>query len=259
VEIALATAGLEKYKSNSQRARVGTEGWGRDNLYCANCVSDRLVDTPTNTRAIDFTCAVCLARYQLKSQGRPLRGRIAGASYETFRREILEDRTPNLIALHYRPLEWCVENLVLIPHFAFPLSALKKRSALNPEAERHGWVGYYILLDAIPPDARIWMVTNGVPRGVREVRDQYRRIQPLEKLEPKQRGWTLDVLNVVRTLGKTEFRLTDVYAHEKNLAALHPNNRNVQPKIREQLQELRKLGLLEFLGGGRYRLLTSSE
>ena len=28
------------------------------------------------------------------------------------------------------------------------------------------------------------------------------------------RGWTLDVLNVVRSLGKGEFTLAEVYAHE---------------------------------------------
>jgi type II restriction enzyme len=39
------------------------------------------------------------------------------------------------------------------------------------------------------------------------------------------------------------------------LAELHPDNHNVQPKIRQQLQELRDLDLLEFLRGGEYRLL----
>src|SRR5215471_3846647 len=34
-----------------------------------------------------------------------------------------------------------------------------------------------------------------------------------------------------------------------------PANRNIQPKIRQQLQELRDLGLLEFLGRDLYRLL----
>jgi type II restriction enzyme len=61
-------------------------------------------------------------------------------------------------------------------------------------------------------------------------------------------------LNVVRSLGKAEFSLADVYAFESKLARLHPNNRHVRPKIRQQLQVLRDLGLLQFLGGGDYRL-----
>jgi len=51
-----------------------------------------------------------------------------------------------------------------------------------------------------------------------------------------------------------EFTLADVYAHAGALAKLHPQNRHVRDKIRQQLQVLRDLGLLEFLGGGSYRL-----
>jgi hypothetical protein len=36
-------------------------------------------------------------------------------------------------------------------------------------------------------------------------------------------------------------------------AELHPANRHVRDKTRQQLQVLRDLGLVEFLGGGRYR------
>ncbi len=45
-----------------------------------------------------------------------------------------------------------------------------------------------------------------------------------------------------------------VYAHAGSLAKRHPQNRHVQPKIRQQLQELRDMGLVEFPGGGDYRL-----
>jgi len=63
------------------------------------------------------------------------------------------------------------------------------------------------------------------------------------------------VLQVVQSLGKLEFTLADVYAHAAALSKLHPNNAHVRPKIRQQLQVLRDLGLLEFLGGGAYSLL----
>jgi hypothetical protein len=35
---------------------------------------------------------------------------------------------------------------------------------------------------------------------------------------------------------------------------LHPNNTHVRDKIRQQLQVLRDLNLLDFLGSGSYRL-----
>jgi len=59
---------------------------------------------------------------------------------------------------------------------------------------------------------------------------------------------------VVRSLNKEEFSLADVYAHADELAKLHPKNAHIPDKIRQQLQVLRDLGLLEFLTPGSYRL-----
>ncbi len=56
------------------------------------------------------------------------------------------------------------------------------------------------------------------------------------------------------SLNKTEFNLNEVYGLEHQLADLHPNNRHIREKIRQQLQVLRDIGHLTFLGGGRYRL-----
>jgi len=87
------------------------------------------------------------------------------------------------------------------------------------------------------------------------VREAYRRLRPLEKLRAEKRGWTLDVLQVVESLGKKDFQHADVYEHAGELARLHLQNAHVNEKIRQQLQVLRDKGLLEFLGGGRYRLV----
>jgi len=117
-----------------------------------------------------------------------------------------------------------------------------------------GWVGCNILLDRIPIHARISVVSEGTPLTPREVRSSYNRLRPLEKLHVEKRGWTLDVLNVVHCLNKSDFSLGDVYAHEDELAQLHPQNAHIRDKVRQQLQVLRDLGLLEFLGSGSYRL-----
>ncbi len=172
-------------------------------------------------------------------------------------RAIRENRTPNLFALHYEPTAWTVSNLLLIPSFAFPLSAVEQRRPLGPSARRAGWIGCNILLKAIPTDARIPVIVNGRPSAPTEVRAQYARVRPLAKLQPQQRGWTLDVLRVVRALGKAEFSLSDVYEAEDQVANLHPANKHVRDKIRQQLQVLRDLSLLEFVGSGRYRIPLS--
>lgn len=49
------------YKSGCQRARVVTEAWGRENLFCPRCSSDRLDAAPPNTQAIDYLCPDCEA------------------------------------------------------------------------------------------------------------------------------------------------------------------------------------------------------
>ena len=170
------------------------------------------------------------------------------------KRAILTDRTPNLYVLHYDLTAWAVRTVILIPHFAFALSAIECRPPLAPTARRAGWVGCNILLNKIPQDARIPIVADGTARPAAEVRCAYRRLRPLEKLKVEKRGWTLDVLNVVRSLNKPEFSLSDVYCRADELAKLHPDNAHVRDKIRQQLQVLRDLGLLAFLGSGEYRL-----
>jgi type II restriction enzyme len=54
-------------------------------------------------------------------------------------------------------------------------------------------------------------------------------------------------------LGKKEFTLAEIYVFADELARLHPHNKHIEPKIRQQLQNLRDLGFVRFLGRGRYR------
>jgi type II restriction enzyme len=170
------------------------------------------------------------------------------------KRAILEDRTPNLYVLHYDLSKWAVRTVILIPRFAFALSAVEKRNPLASTARRAGWVGCNILLNKIPADAKIAVVEGGKPVAKQIVRDSYKRLRPLETLNVEKRGWTLDVLQAVRSLNKREFFLSEVYSHSGALGKLHPQNSHVRDKIRQQLQVLRDLNLVEFLGGGAYRL-----
>lgn len=242
------------YRSRAQRARVVTESWGEENLYCANCISPRLRRTPRNAQVVDYTCPECGHPFQLKSQSRPFSARIVDAAYSAMRRAISEGKTPNLVALHYDPLRWRVLNLLLVPRFVFTLSCVERRKPLKAGARRQGWVGCNIVLANIPPDGKIPVVSAGVVAHPSEVRERFARLRPLESLRHDTRGWTLDVLNVVRGMGRRDFTLADVYAHESVLARLHPGNLHVRDKIRQQLQRLRDSGFLEFTGRGQYRL-----
>lgn len=249
------TAGLDHYTSLSQRARIATEAWAAKNLFCPNCSCNDLVPYAANNPAHDYACERCNAPFQLKSQSKPFTSKIVDAAYSTMIRAIEEDRTPNLVALQYHPEKWHVENVFLIPHFAFTRSMVEKRKPLSATARRAGWVGCNLLLSRISPDVRIDYVRSGVPINPKLIRKRYAALRPLESLAVKKRGWTLDVLNGIRSLGKKEFSLADAYTLEQELQKLHPANRNVQPKIRQQLQELRDLGILKFVKPGYYEFL----
>lgn len=167
---------------------------------------------------------------------------------------IEQELTPNLLLLRYSVLSPIVSDLEFIPNFALTKSSLEQREPLSVTARRAGWIGCNILLANIPPDARIAIIKSGCITPPPVVRAQYRSTVPLSQIAAAKRGWTLDVLNILRNLGRPRFSLQDVYAHEPQLAALHPANLNVRPKIRQQLQVLRHLGLVEFLSAGQYRL-----
>lgn len=68
-------------------------------------------------------------------------------------------------------------------------------------------------------------------------------------------GWRLDIFNIVSNIQTNVFELDRVYASKHHLQELHPENRNIEAKIRQQLQELRDLGLIEFIDRGVYRKL----
>ena len=147
-----------------------------------------------------------------------------------------------------------MKNLLLIPSFAFPVSAIVRRNPLSSTARRAGWVGCNIALNRIPEDARIHVVTERRIAPADEVRAKFRRVKPLAGIEATQRGWTLDVLNAIRTVGTTEFTTDDAYKLIPQLQQLHPDNRHVREKIRQQLQVLRDSGLLTHVSRSRWRI-----
>ncbi|MGB7768717.1 MAG: DpnI domain-containing protein, partial [Verrucomicrobiia bacterium] len=81
-------------------------------------------------------------------------------------------------------------------------SAIIKRKPLSPTARRHGWVGCNFNLNRIPADARIGVVTESQISPATEVREKFKRVKPLKDISVTQRGWTLDVLNIVRRISE---------------------------------------------------------
>jgi len=132
---------------------------------------------------------------------------------------------------------------------------IEKRKPLKQEAKRHGWVGSSIIMDRLPSRAKIFVVYRGMALQKEEVRDRWSDISFLKDLSLSTKGWLSDVMSCIEALGREEFTLKDLYGFRDSLAELHPQNRNVEAKVRQQLQLLRDRGLVEFLGKGRYRYI----
>jgi type II restriction enzyme len=222
-------------------------------MYCPACACDRLSRSRANTPAIDFTCTHCGQLYQLKSSKTWNAKKIVDAGYDAMIRAIRTDRTPNLLVLNYSS-DWVVANMLLVPRMFFTESIVERRKPLSPQARRSGWVGCNILLREIPEDGKITVVSDGRVAPTDRVRAEFARVRELSQLPPELRGWTVDVLRIIRRLRKAHFSLADLYQFESELLALHPQNRHVRPKIRQQLQVLRDLGLLTFDAPGKYTL-----
>jgi hypothetical protein len=68
-------------------------------------------------------------------------------------------------------------------------------------------------------------------------------------------GWKLEIFKCITLINSYTFTLSQINQFENHLKEVFPSNNHVLEKIRQQLQQLRDLGLIEFLGNGNYRKL----
>lgn len=122
-----------------------------------------------------------------------------------------------------------------------------ERKPLAQTARRAGWIGSHILLNEIPQSGKIYLVRDGRVEPKAAVLKQWKSTLFLRDEGQEARGWLIEVMKCVETIGKTDFNIEDVYAFEKQLGLLYPENKNVKAKIRQQLQFLRDRGYVSRL------------
>jgi len=242
------------YTSQAQIARVLSESWFAQNGYCLSCASDQLTQTTANSKASDFVCPSCAERYELKSFRTEPTRRLVDGAYDALISRIRTGSVPTLLLME-RSERWKIQSLTAIHHLFLTPEVVEKRKPLSPIARRAGWIGCNIRLDLIGSDARIPLVKAGLLLDREQSRGHFRKFQRLKDVPPRMRGWTTLTLKILRKLRSTKFSLREVYEFEADFAARYPDNRNIRPKIRQQLQVLRDLGLVEFKGSGQYQLL----
>jgi type II restriction enzyme len=258
MDLRLPVEAARDYSSNAQRVRVCSEAWVHRWGYCPNCGS-QLFRFEQNRPVADFWCRECREEYELKAAGRAAGARIMDGAYATMIRRLKANNNPNFFLLRYEPITYGVSSFLVIPKSFFVPSIIQKRKALAPTARRAGWVGCNILMNGIPELGKIFYVQDGVANSRGEVLARWGQsefVRATNRIEA--RGWLLDVLLCIERLKKAEFTLEDVYGFETELKRKHPENNNVRPKIRQQLQVLRDRGIVLFTGRGTYRLGTLS-
>ncbi len=159
-----------------------------------------------------------------------------------------------MFLLHYDQPNWSAEALTIIHRSCITTSCIIPRRPLSPTARRAGWQGCLYSLDDIPKLGKIEVVNQGVIREKKEVLAQWKQSNSLLRTKPNLRGWVADILTCVERL-PTTFKLDELYEFEEELAGKHRDNHNVRPKIRQQLQVLRDLGLVKFVSPGEYEYL----
>jgi hypothetical protein len=242
------------YSSGSQSARVWTERWVRDWVYCPNCGSAKIRSFPNNAPVADFYCPSCNEEYELKSQKSAFGKKVMDGAFETKCERLEADNNPNLFLLNYDLKELSVRNLFVVPKHFFIREIIERRKPLAETARRRGWAGSNILLNLIPDSGKIFIVRDGHPAPKDAVLSKWKQTLFLRDQEQEARGWLIEVMKCIEALGRPEFKIDDIYAFENRLSQLYPGNRNVRPKIRQQLQFLRDRGYLEFVSRGYYRL-----
>lgn len=245
---------LQNYKSNSQIARVLTENWFSSQMYCPCCLNKKIIEYPNNQKASDFFCEKCKNDFQLKSSKKPFGKKIIDGEFNTMVSVITENNSPNFFALHYSYDDWRVKSLTMIPKFFVNLSMIEKRKPLSENARRAGWTGCNFLLDKLPKEGKIPIISKEKIEDKEKVNKIWKKMFFLINKKPEFRGWTSDVLKIVQEQGNF-FTLKDIYKFEKYLKELHPENNNIQAKIRQQLQILRDNKIIKFKDRGIYEVL----
>lgn len=245
----------EGYKSQSQKTRVLTEAWVYKSIFCPSCGHIDLEKYPHNKPVGDFYCGSCCEDYELKSKRGEFGNKIVDGAYSTMIERLTSASNPNFFLLKYNLANFEVTDFLVIPKHFFVSNIVEKRKPLSQIAERRNWVGCNILLDNIPQTGKIFFIRNRQIEPKEKVLAEWKKTLFLrEEKEMSAKGWLLDVMRSIEKLDRREFMLDDVYVFENELSKLHPENKHVKDKIRQQLQVLRDKGYLEFLERGTYKV-----
>lgn len=242
---------ISEYKNNSQIARVLTENWVEQNAFCPNCGQDKINAYPNNNPFGDFFCDNCRENFELKSKINGFGNRVIDGAYHIIIEKILSRTNPNFCLMAYDNLSWAVRDFAVIPkHFFRAEMIIRNRTPLK---RNKNYFMSSVDLSGVPEVGKIFFVKNSAVLDKSEILTEWNRTVFLRNQNSEAKGWTLDILMCLDRIKANDFTLDEVYQFEAELKAKHPENNFVKDKIRQQLQVLRDMNIIEFVSRGRYR------
>ncbi len=242
------------YHGPTQSARFWTESWVSRQAYCPSCGRQDITKYENNRPVADFHCSSCGEEYELKGQKNRFGTKVLDGAFRTMCKRLAASNNPNLLLMNYDLKRLSVTDFFVVPKQFFVRAIIEERKPLAPTARRAGWIGCNILLNRVPEIGKIFFVKDGKLLPKELVLKRWQKTLFLRDEGANARGWLIEVMNCVELIGKHEFELDDVYAFERRLNQIYPNNHHVKQKIRQQLQVLRDRGFLDFVSRGYYRL-----
>ena len=171
---------VNQYHSASQIARVKTESWVANNMYCPRCGNLHINHFGNNRPVADFYCSNCKNEFELKSKTGPLDKKINDGAYSTMIERITSNANPDFFFMNYSKEFQCVRDLILIPKHFFVPDIIEKRKPLAETARRAGWIGCNILIEKIPLQGRVEIIKNGKVNDINVVLNKVNKGKLLE-------------------------------------------------------------------------------
>jgi type II restriction enzyme len=256
INLGFGEAAQAQFKGPTQNARRLDRRVGHALAVLPSCRAEEISLFPTNRRVTDFECRGCSEEYELKAQKSRFGAKVLDGAYRAKLKRLEAANNPNLMLMRYDKARMSVTDLMVVPKHFFTTDIIEPRWPLGASGRRAGWQGSHIRLDAVPLSGKIALVRDSILVPKDAVLKSWRETLFLREESLAARGWLIEVMRCVERIGRAEFTLGDLYAFERHLSGIYPDNQHVRPKIRQQLQVLRDHGWLVFEGRGRYRLAS---
>jgi type II restriction enzyme len=221
-----------EYISKSQIARVETEKWAINNLFCPFC-GHPMSESSANTKVFDFSCTICNQQYQLKTLSKRIGKKLIGSEYYTFIKAVETGTVPNFIIMEYfiEDNVFMAKEVIFIPKVFITEETIEKRKPLSETARRAGWTGCNLLFEQIPSYGKLKIVANQEFLPKDSILLEVKKIANLYNLDSQKSRWKIEMLKIIDQLNK-EFILQDVYNYSLSLERLFPDNNHIRDKIR---------------------------